>query len=256
METNVHPRREPDDIPIDELSALARAHLVGSIDDLLSRFVGGSRPRGRPKKGAATNAELDASFERLKNVAEALMTWHSSDDFLTEDGSPAALPRTGPRSLASLARKVTTQRRALEYLTRDLERLIADKSLPESFAPAGRSAIFRQSDSLSLAYSTVAISRLIGTISTNYSGALQARFQRQVSDVNIRASDVPMFLRFVEQQGQYLIDAVDDWLAQRKTRPGEKADPVSVGLGAFAWADDSRSRCRPKGASRASRARR
>jgi hypothetical protein len=47
---------------------------------------------------------------------------------------------------------------------------------------------------------------------------------------------LPLFLKFVEDQGQYFIDSVDDWLASKKVAHSARCVSVPVGTGAFAWA--------------------
>ena len=224
---------------LDDVGTPARAHLMSSIDALLRTFVSPKSELGlRPAESLSANEKtITQSYERLRNVAEALRIWHSSDEFLLEDGSPRALARSGTPSLSSLARQVTRHRKARIALMSDLEKINHARKDASVFAPANRSAILSAADSQSLAYSTIAISRLIGTIAHNFSGIGAPRYERQVSDVDIRVSDLPIFLRFVEQQGQYLIDAVDDWLSKREANSGTEGGTLSVGLGAFAWVD-------------------
>ena len=69
----------------------------------------------------------------------------------------------------------------------------------------------------------------------NFSGATPIRYERQVSEVRIKRADLPLFLRFAEEQGQYLIDAVDDWLERRAAPNDGNNDYISVGLGAYSW---------------------
>ncbi len=223
--------------PLRDVVPLARAHLVASLDALLGVF---SRAGAGPRALLTKERTTAGSYERLRNVAEALKVWHTSDEFLTSEGIPKVLGREGPISLSSLAKAVTTRRNALAALKSDLERLNRLHRRSQSFSPKNRSAVLRSADSMSLAYSTVAISRLIGTIAYNFSGPDLPRYERQVSDVDILASDLPIFQRFVAQQGQYFIDAVDDWLAKRAATPAGKGIRVSVGVGAFAWVDAPR----------------
>jgi hypothetical protein len=124
----------------------------------------------------------------------------------------------------------------------DLKSLVVIRRGTNGFVPANRSAILGASKSLSLAYATVTVTRLVRTMIQNFAGKSPAYYERQVSEVRISKSDLPVFLRFVEQQGQYLIDAVDDWLSRRHTASTNKRDTIAVGLGAFAWIDEQSAR--------------
>ncbi|HXQ31327.1 MAG TPA: hypothetical protein VN790_05115, partial [Steroidobacteraceae bacterium] len=135
------------------------------------------------------------------------------------------------------SRRVARQRRAAMELSSDMIDLEFVDSRPGGFAPSKRSAVIGTTNALALAYAAIAISRMTGTMAHNFSGGTPPRYERQVSDVSIRAEDLPVFLRFVEQQGQYLIDAVDDWLAKREFQGRQGQRSVSVGVGAFAWVD-------------------
>jgi len=221
-----------------DLTALARTHLIGAVDTLLKTFAEGTAPKssfGRP--GSPEQADLRSTYLRLRNVAEALMLWHSSNDFVNDDGMPKTLSRTGPKSLWTLALRVARKRRAAMKLLSDLIELELVESRPGGLVPSKRSAVIGTSNALALAYATIAVSRMTGTMAYNFSGGSPPRYERQVSDVSIRATDLPVFLRFVEQQGQYLIDAVDDWLAKREFHGSRGKRSVSVGIGAFAWVD-------------------
>jgi hypothetical protein len=225
-----------DDLMISQFAQLARTHLRGSVDRLLQGFINESGVISkRRRRRAVDESDLVRIYDRLRNVAQALMIWHSSDDYLGPDGAPRPLTRLGSQSLTSLARVVTQRPNAARQIKTDLERLGLIEKGQRGYLPARRSAVVGLPNSLSLVYATSAISRLVGTITHNYSRAAMPRFERQVADVNIRTADLPLFLRFVEQQGQYLIDAVDDWLSTRQTNSTRGGRKVPVGIGAFAW---------------------
>jgi hypothetical protein len=123
-------------------------------------------------------------------------------------------------------------------VVRDLIDLGIVVKIPGGFhKPAIRSAVINGPSALILAHATAAILRLVGTVAHNITGEHPSRFERHVDEVRIRTSDLPIFLRFVEDQGQYFIDSVDDWLSRRAIKGRRKKDEITVGIGAFAWAD-------------------
>lgn len=218
-----------------------RAQLIGSLDQLLRQF--GMRDRtGRqsPKRRNLVEQELLSQYGRLTNAATALMIWHSSDDFLNADGSPLPLSRSGRRSLKSLAKRVHKDPKSVTQLLRDLNLFALIERRGSQYLPARRSAVTALPNRVSLAYVTRSIWRLIGTMTHNFSGSAQPRFERQVADVRIRIADLQQFLRFVEEQGQYFIDSIDDWLATRKIAISARGISVPVGVGAFAWTGRAR----------------
>jgi hypothetical protein len=239
-----------DDPTIGQFARLARSHLTGSLDRLLIGFTDESRvgARGTRTRNADEN-DLLRLYYRLRSAAEALAIWHSSDDFLGPDGAPKPLSRSGPRSLTSLARRVDQRSRTVNQIVTDLERMQLVEKVSSGYIPARRSAVVELPNSVSLAYATKSISRLIDTLTHNYSRPAMPRFERQVAEVSVREVDLPLFLRFVEQQGQYLIDAVDDWLSKRRVASSPRGRSVSVGMGAFAWVDKTQrgSGARPTG---------
>jgi len=236
MKSKTDLRNDTADV-MENFARLARAHLIASLDQLLVEFADDASAspdtRRRPNQ---LDVELVRTYERLKRASQALTIWHSHDDFLGPDGTPKALPMAGRVSLRSLAQRVTGRNGDVNSLTSDLESLGLIQKRTGGYIPARRSAVVAHRDRVSLAYATNAIARLISTIAHNYSRPAMPRFERQVADAQIPLGDLPPFLRFVEQQGQYLIDAVDDWLHTRQVKSGTRGDCVSVGIGAFAWA--------------------
>ena len=222
---------------IDSYAQFTRTQLIASIDQLLRQFGAASEARSRPAMlQSATERELNLQYERLANAATALMVWHSCDEFLKADGLPMALRRSGRRSLNTLAKRVITDARRASRLVLDLQTLGLIERNGLGYVPARRSAITALPNTVSLAYATNAVWRLVATMTHNYSRAAPPRFERQIADVRIKYSDLPLFLRFVEEQGQYFIDSVDDWLVSRKVLASTGFVSIPVGIGAFAWA--------------------
>jgi hypothetical protein len=209
-----------------------------AVDDLLAEFVG-AKPIKRAKENPRLQSDFDLSdhYIRLRDAAQALMCWHADELYLTKDGAPKPLPARGSTSLTSLASKVAANAQGTARLVNDLIDLGFVAKSGALFLPAMRSAVINGPSALILAHATAAILRLIGTVEHNVSGRSPPRYERHVADVRIRASDLPVFLRFVEEQGQYLIDSVDDWLSKREIKGRPSAREVTVGLGAFAWVD-------------------
>lgn len=226
--------------PMARIARLAQAELTRAVAELVESFVGGTT--AADKKRANRRSPLktfDVQRQRLCFVAEALTHWHANDAYLCNDGMPRPLPRAGKLSLTTLARHIVRSTSKARSLVDDLFEFGLVEEAPGGYLPARRSAVLGKASVLNLAYATTTASRLLRTISHNISNDPPRLFERQVSDVTIREADLPVYLRFVEEQAQYLIDSADDWLSRRRIDHASPDAGVKVGLGAFAWAEFS-----------------
>jgi len=227
---------------LDRAALAARDHIAQAVDSLLKEFVGNDSAL---KFGKAPNiggqSALHESYNRLRAAAKALNIWHSHEIYVSADGSPKALRKKGEISLESLTKFLVADVENADQLVADLIDfdLISRKGL--YYRPKKRAAVVGEPSALILAHAAAAIARLINTVSHNVSGGAPPRYERHVADVRIPLTDLPVFLRFVEEQGQYLIDAVDDWLSKREIKDSRRVKEVAVGIGAFAWVDAPKS---------------
>ena len=225
------------------VSRRSRKCLILTVDRLLEEFSCSSKSCRPTGVGEFKSTEdMQRAYERLRNVAEALRVWHSSDEYLSDDGTPKPLLPTGVNSLSSLATRVSRGRRERKEIVADLKKLESIRLGASGYAPTKRSAVLGVRDSLALTYATLAVSRLVETITHNFSGTGTRRYERQLSEAKIRAADLPAFLRFVEEQGQSLVDSVDDWLNKRVRPESSSGDKISVSLGTFAWVAENPTR--------------
>ncbi len=223
------------------IARAARNDVLKAFDSLLEKFIGSDVLRDVILEADPTDpVDLHRSYLRLRDAAAALNQWHTNGAYLTKDGCPRLLRREGKVSLTSLALSVCPNSPAAKQLVGDMIEFGFVSKSGAHFTPEMRSAVVGQPTPLILAHATAAIIRLIGTVTHNVSGGVPARYERHVADVRIRATDLPVFLRFVEQQGQYLIDSVDDWLAKRELEGAPREREVTVGIGAFAWVDPAK----------------
>lgn len=232
-------RRQLDDqVSLERLAVSARRQLIQAVNSFLRSFVDAKTLAATMGSDeASSRRKFDSENQRFCDVANALTLWHSSDAFLAVNGSPAPLPMSGKRSLHSLAKEVASSPANARRLVSDLVQFgLLDKS-DDMYRPARRSAIVGKANALNLAYATITATRLLRTISHNLTVGSPRLYERQVSEVTIRAEDLPMYLRFIEEQAQYLIDSADDWLSRRRVGKSTRSGRVKVGMGAFAWAD-------------------
>lgn len=227
-----------DRVALERVASFARRQLIQAIDEMLASFVDVQALTGASdRSGKITGKRLESEHKRFCNIADALMQWHTNEKYLAMDGSPRALPVAGRSSLTTLTRYVVGSPRKAKRLVSDLMRFGLLEKVGNSYRPAGRSAVLGRANALNLAYSTLTTKRLLRTISHNVSAGRPPLFERQVSEVSIRNEDLPLYLRFIEQQAQSLIDSADDWLSRRQVHGASPKSSTKVGIGAFAWAD-------------------
>jgi Family of unknown function (DUF6502) len=252
------PRQSPakrQSVAKDNLVELSRDNLKAAIDRLFLSFIDPKSVETSDKLPIRKKLEAleHSEYVRMKNIANALFYWHSKSEFLDSTGNPRALAEKGKHSLTSLSKLVSTSAKESRTVLNDLVTFGVVKCDGGTFLPTNRSAVLGIPNPLTLSYSALAISRLINTITHNLSGAPLPRYERQVSEVRIRAEDTPVFLRFIEQQAQYLIDSVDDWLEHRSVQKNPRETDMHVGLSAFAWVDAVKPKQQPASGSSQSR---
>ena len=242
MNTSFQRQPSPQTPPkaLTKISGLARSYVKAVLDDLYS---GLTQQRRAPKRHRSTRLDATALpdllsvYRRLRKMGEALFIWHTSTNFADQEGRPRSLPRAGRISLTSLAMCVTKSRRDAVNIVNDLIQMRILRREKSTFSPLQRSAVLSTDNVVAGAYAGVIVGRLIRTLQNNFAQAGPPRFERSVLEVKISKSDLPLFHAFARQQGEYFIDAVDDWLAQRTRRRPRSSKTLAVGVGAFAWVE-------------------
>jgi len=180
----------------------------------------------------------------LTRLSEMLHIWHTAPDYVDTNGAPKPLPIHGDKSLASLATLVGAPRpRRLVETAVSLGILVRGPS-DGRFKPICRSAILGGRTQLAFAYSAVVVGRLLDALAHNVIEAkpgVPAWFERTVERAHVRSRDLPLFERFISEQGQYFVDAIDDWLAHHSVDRGAPSSTY-VGVSAFAWMRPTRRR--------------
>ncbi len=230
----------------DPLTRSARMKLMRSVDLLISNFEPDAPVHQEPVVDPTHTRLLDRQYQRLSDTAATLNRWHNDSNYLTPTGSPKSVPRVGKVSMTSLALDALGDAVRADQTAADLIEFGLVKKIRDKYAPDKRSAVVGKRSPLILAHATSAVARYIDTVTHNVSGQRPARYERQVADVMIPAKELPQFLRFVEQQGQYFIDAIDDWLSSRMVDSQANGESVSVGVGAFAYAEQPKKTKPPK----------
>lgn len=231
-----------DSSPAPERDLGLQERLSSEIDFLTSLIRAGTRRKGSRAAKDATESD----YEDFVRVAELLRIWHTEAPYIDREGDP--LPMTfseKPPSIHSLAAQVagpTDAHRLCELLKQSTVLVPRRKSGMTRWTPRGRSAVNANLDSLVAAYCLTTLQRMATTLRRNVARETTIpgvnEFERSVDGHSIAPEDIPAFSKFLAVQGQYFVDAVDDWLIKRTNRAKITASEhvrVPVSVHAFAW---------------------
>lgn len=222
--------------------------LLSAEVEFLTSLIRSSKTsrRGRP-----ANDATQSDYDDFVKVAELLRVWHTEPPFVDENGDPIAMAYAGKApSIRTLATRVAGSGDS-EHLCD----LIKDSTVLQAcrrggkqlWKPRGRSAVNANLDALVAAYCLTALQRMATTLRRNVAGETTLpgvnEFERSVDGHRISPEDLPALSKFLAIQGQYFVDAVDDWLIRRTNRA--KADTaenelIPVSIHAFAWTGATR----------------
>ena len=178
----------------------------------------------RPIKGHQTKA------------SQILSGWHHDPDFLDVDGSPAVLSIDGEgATFAELMRRYAPGLPVIAMI-RELKNSEAIeeqsdgrmRALKRVYVPRGLSL-----ERLRL-WSSV-LSDVGNTIEHNSSRdtTTPARFERRALNLRVDKRFLPEFRELLEQEGQALLERVDDWLAAHQVTTQEHRDGIRLGVGIY-----------------------
>jgi Family of unknown function (DUF6502) len=186
-------------------------------------------------------ARLAATHEtwagHVTKASLVLSAWHQNPQFLDSQGKPVLLrPEGDGVSFAALLRScgagdVRPSTLLKELLAAQAIRTTADGRLE----PLKRSYIPQTMDEQLIRLWAKRITDLARTYVHNLTrtAATATRFERAAVNDHIKASALPEFRRFLEQEGEAFLERVDAWLTEHEAR-GESTDtaPAAIRLGA------------------------
>ncbi len=189
------------------------------------------------------DSEQPLEFARMNQATRLLTGWYLDTLYVDASGKPRALPFAGSEpSFTGLAQKyagdiapITMLRElcrvgAVKESTDGLLRVLKRFYMPLTIDPE---AILRGGSVL----------RDLGnTIDYNLVRDSEApsRFEGRATNTNVRAVDVAEFRTFLEEEGQFFLERVDEWLARHEP-PAEtqrKYKTTRLGIGIYQIQDD------------------
>jgi len=193
-------------------------------------------------KGARVISSLDVGTASA--IGAGFHRWFRSKTFIDSRGKPQPLPLLGPgKTVQSLIRSVGKKLPA-EDISLELVRLGLVKRVGRNaYVPTEMLSLIRTNHPYLSEHIAHSILRFLHTVNDNANCAAGEvpLFERFAHVPAIPKSKLREFKDFSSQQGEALIDTVNDWLEANRAKPrGGSATTAQVGLHVFAYAANTR----------------
>jgi len=173
-------------------------------------------------------------------IGSAFHRWFRSKAYIDRNGKPIPLPLLGRgKSVQSLISLEGGSARP-EMVANELVRLrLVKKQSTGLYAPTALHSLIRRNHPYMFEYVAHSIVRFLHTVAENAKGVDGSipSIERYAQVSSIPASKVREFKDFSSQQGEALIDTINDWLEANRTtsKAGRSTKSVQAGLHVFAY---------------------
>lgn len=177
----------------------------------------------------------------LDDLAHVLSVWHTHPAYVDREGGPRPLHRSGHspsfESLTQLAIPRSPAEKVLEQLIRlDGVSIDADGRI----CALRRELLVRTWDETGFSNWQQSVRRYLDTLEFNYSAPEQGRFERASHSERLPVELLPVFNRWVREQGSNFVQIVDDWLTRHETSDTtDDEDCVKAGVGVYLFVDEA-----------------
>jgi hypothetical protein len=228
-----------------EVSQMAFVESAGREFGLRGRLANVSRvalltglSRREVRRQRALLDSRPAETDSWNPASRLLSGWHQDPDFL-ENGKPAVLAASGPRSMEALLRRYAGD---IPHgaLLKELQRAGAVvETVDGRFAVLKRYFMPLSIDPAATQRTGSVLEDLATTLDHNLSRRPDqpTRFEGRVTNLRVAASALAEFHSFLEKEGQAFLEKIDDWLSRRETRAGDGQDFIRLGAGVYAIMD-------------------
>lgn len=211
------------------LEFLGRSGL--SEDEVRSAFesaMGSSQGR-RECEG---NCRRDGGYVGNGNVsAELLRLWHRDSRYLDKDAMPMPLPMLRGRSnLVSIVQRLDPSANAMEVLLGMKSIGLIRRIRGDRYIPTSGSVTIGQLHPLAIEHVAKSVVRLVSTVCRNTDPTKKSvpLIERYAYVPDLNRADAKKFADFTRSQGMAYLEAVDDWLEQRRARRAAAAHRKKV----------------------------
>jgi hypothetical protein len=175
----------------------------------------------------SSGARQDGSYVGNGNVsAELLRLWHRDGRYIDRDARPKPLLLTrGRSSLTSIIVRLDPSANPAEILTSMKAVGLLRKTSAGRYLPTAESVTIGQLHPLAVEHVAKSVIRLVSTVCRNTDPARQTMplIERYAYVPDLSRAELRAFADFTRSQGMAYLEAVDDWLEQRRVRRQKKA---------------------------------
>jgi len=178
----------------------------------------------------------DRVVESMNHATRVLTGWYTDDEYVDADGNPRALNAEGSDvSFEALSRRYVGDVPPSTML-KELKKVGAVVEDDDGQVVAKmRTYMPRQFDAAQILSSGSVLQDLGNTVAYNLyrNEDEMPKFERRASNMRVRASAVPAFQAFLEEEGQAFLERVDAWLSANEAGEDSDETTVRLGLGAY-----------------------
>jgi len=175
-------------------------------------------------------------------ISHVLSAWHLDPEFTDIDGRPALLPAApGPRSLPALLDRYAGDLPHGAFVKELLKLGLMEKA-DGGYRALARDYVRSASDPDLLRQAGISLADHGTTIAHNVDGQRHspARFERMATRIDLDVRHIGEFHRFIQSEGQALLEKVDAWLAAHAANKDDQdRETVRAGLGMYLIQDDT-----------------
>lgn len=168
------------------------------------------------------NCRRDGGYVGNGNVsAELLRLWHRDGRYIDKDAIPLPLPLKGGRSsLVSIVQRLDPSADALEILHGMRSIGLIRRVRSGRYVPTSGSVTIGQLHPLAIEHVAKSVVRLVSTVCRNTDPSRKSvpLIERYAYVPDLNRADAREFAEFSRSQGMAYLEAVDDWLEQRRAR--------------------------------------
>lgn len=189
-------------------------------------------------KACEGNCRQDGGYVGNGNVsAELLRLWHRDGRYIDRDAKPRPLPLAGGRkNLISIVRRLDPSADAREVLLGMRSIGLIRRVAGGRYIPTSGSVTIGQLHPLAIEHVAKSVVRLVSTVCRNTDPARKSisLIERYAYVPDLNRADAKAFAEFTRSQGMAYLEAVDDWLEQRRARRAvatRKVKPIGITAG-------------------------
>lgn len=224
----------------DLLPAVVRSFLKAGLTPIALRELF-ERALGDWRELCRTSSETASDRQDLDDLAHVLSIWHTDPRFVDRNGEPRRLRQTGRApSFEALARVAIPSVPAQDALKRLLIVGVVEVDAHDRVRVLRRELLTKQWDELGLWHWRNAARRHLETLEFNYTVPGESRFERTARSERLPVQALPLFHRWVREQGADFVQMVDDWLTQHEgpAHADEDQDAITAGVGVYMFVDE------------------